>query len=160
MGRGTVQRGGRARLVADDRLAHRWPPARVSAAAGGRDRQRDGRFLLQGSPQRDPPARRRGWVGAVRGGGPKEQIALDPGLDFDLSVDDDLEILRRLGEFRDLGRPLFVALSRKDFLGAVLAGSWERRAAAAEREWATAAATALAVAGGAEILRLHDRSSL
>src|SRR2546423_7505009 len=68
MGRGTVQRGGRATLVADDRLAHRWPPARVSAAAGGRDRQRDGRFLLRGSPERDPPARRRGWVGAGRGG--------------------------------------------------------------------------------------------
>ncbi len=77
----------------------------------------------------------------------EEQIALDPGLDFDLSVDDDLEILRRLGELRELGRPLFVALSRKDFLGAVLAGSWQDRAAAADREWATAAATALAVAG-------------
>ena len=78
-----------------------------------------------------------------------EQIALDPGLDFDLSVDDDLEILRRLGELRALGRPLYVALSRKDFLGAVLAGSWEERRAPAEaREWATAAATALAVADG------------
>src|SRR2546423_6184466 len=114
---------------------------------------------------RDPVAHLKRWFGeriqAARARGvAKEQIALDPGLDFDLSVDDDLEILRRLGEFRDLGRPLFVALSRKDFLGAVLAGSWERRAAAAEREWATAAATALAVAGGAEILRLHDRSSL
>ena len=54
-----------------------------------------------------------------RAASPSEQIALDPGLDFDLSVDDDLEILRRLGELRELGRPLFVALSRKDFLGAV-----------------------------------------
>lgn len=90
----------------------------------------------------------------------EQQIALDPGLDFDLSVDDDLELLRRLSELRVLGRPLFVALSRKDFLGAVLAGSWERRAAAGEREWATAAAVALAVAGGADVLRLHDRSAL
>jgi dihydropteroate synthase len=89
-----------------------------------------------------------------------EQIALDPGLDFDLSVDDDLEILRRLGELRELGRPLFVALSRKDFLGAVLADSWEERAPAGEREWATAAATALAVAEGADVLRLHDASAL
>ena len=62
-----------------------------------------------------------------------EQIALDPGLDFDLSADDDLELLRRLGELRELGRPLFVALSRKDFLGAIAAGSWERRLDAAER---------------------------
>jgi dihydropteroate synthase len=61
---------------------------------------------------------------------------------------------------RDLGRPLFVALSRKDFLGAVLAGSWEDRAVAADREWATAAAAALAVSEGAEMVRLHDRSAL
>jgi dihydropteroate synthase len=97
---------------------------------------------------------------ALGAGRAEKQIALDPGLDFDLSVDDDLEILRRLGELRELGRPLFVALSRKDFLGAVLAGSWEGRAPAAEREWATAAATALAVAQGAELVRLHDRSAL
>ncbi len=97
---------------------------------------------------------------AVGRGVAEEQIALDPGLDFDLSVDDDLEILARLGEFRALGRPLFVALSRKDFLGAVLAGSWAERAPAGDREWATAAATALAVANGADIVRLHDRTAL
>jgi dihydropteroate synthase len=89
-----------------------------------------------------------------------ERIALDPGLDFDLSTDDDLEILRRLGELRELGRPLFVALSRKDFLGAVAAGSWDERLAATERGPATLAATALAVAQGAEILRLHDVEAL
>ena len=63
-------------------------------------------------------------------------------------------------ELRELGRPLFVALSRKDFLGALLAGSWEERAEAEQREWATAAAAALAVSQGAEMLRLHDRSAL
>ena len=89
-----------------------------------------------------------------------EQIALDPGLDFDLSLQDDLRVLAGLGQLRALGRPLYVSLSRKDFLGAVLAGSWENRAPASEREWATAAAVALAVAGGAEILRLHDASAL
>jgi dihydropteroate synthase len=128
---------------------------------------------IDGPPHvdREPPARRnpvaqvKGWFGerieaALGRGVGEEQIALDPGLDFDLSVDDDLEILRRLGELREFGRPLFVALSRKDFLGALLAGSWDGRAAATEREWATAAAAALAVAGGAEMLRLHDRSAL
>ena len=75
-------------------------------------------------------------------------------------MDDDLEVLRRLGELNRLGRPLFVALSRKDFLGAVLAGSWGDRAAANEREWATAAATALAVVEGAALVRLHDRTAL
>ncbi len=90
----------------------------------------------------------------------EEQIAIDPGLDFDLSPDQDLEILRRLGELRSLGLPLYVSLSRKDFIGAVLAGSWEGRLPAGEREWGTVAAVALAVREGADILRIHDRSSL
>jgi dihydropteroate synthase len=90
----------------------------------------------------------------------KEQIAIDPGLDFDLSTEQDLEILRRLPELAALGLPLYVSLSRKDFIGAVLAGSWDGRLPPAEREWGTVAATALAVRGGADILRIHDRSSL
>ncbi|HEX3240381.1 MAG TPA: dihydropteroate synthase [Solirubrobacterales bacterium] len=90
----------------------------------------------------------------------EEQIAIDPGLDFDLSPDQDLEILRRLGELRALGLPLYVSLSRKDFIGAVLAGSWEQRLPPGEREWGTVAAVALAVREGADVLRIHDRSSL
>jgi dihydropteroate synthase len=90
----------------------------------------------------------------------EEQIAIDPGLDFDLSPDQDLEILRRLAELRALGLPLYVSLSRKDFIGAVLAGSWDERLPASEREWGTVAATTLAVREGADILRIHDRSSL
>jgi dihydropteroate synthase len=89
-----------------------------------------------------------------------EQIALDPGLDFDLSPEQNLEILRRLGELHALGLPLYVSLSRKDFIGAVLAGSWDERLPAAEREWGTVAAVTLAVREGANILRIHDRSSL
>jgi dihydropteroate synthase len=128
---------------------------------------------IEGPPRRDrpPPAHEDpvayliGWFAerlesALARGVHEEQIALDPGFDFDLSTEDDLRILAGLGELRRLGRPLFVALSRKDFLGAVLAGSWEDRAPAREREWATAAATALAGAAGAEVLRLHDRSAL
>jgi dihydropteroate synthase len=90
----------------------------------------------------------------------EEQIAIDPGLDFDLSPEQDLEILRRLGELRALGLPLYVSLSRKDFIGAVLAGSWEGRLPPGEREWGTVAAVTLAVREGADILRIHDRSSL
>lgn len=90
----------------------------------------------------------------------EEQIAIDPGLDFDLSPEQDLEILRRLGELRALGLPLYVSLSRKDFIGAVLAGSWEERLPAREREWGTVAAVTLAVREGADVLRIHDRSSL
>ena len=113
----------------------------------------------------DPVDHLRGWFAArvekaVARGVSEEQIVLDPGLDFDLSVADDLEILKRLPELGNLGRPLYVSLSRKDFLGAVLAGSWEDRLPPADRQWATAAATALAVARGADILRLHDASAL
>lgn len=90
----------------------------------------------------------------------EEQIAIDPGLDFDLSTAQNLEILRRLPELGALGLPLYVSLSRKDFIGAVLAGSWDARLPAGEREWGTVAAVSLAVAGGADILRIHDRSSL
>jgi dihydropteroate synthase len=102
-----------------------------------------------------------GRVEAARAlGVAEEQIAIDPGLDFDLTTSQNLEILRRLGELRALGLPLYVSLSRKDFIGAVLAGSWEGRLPAAEREWGTVAAVALAIREGADILRIHDRSSL
>lgn len=127
----------------------------------------EGRPREDRAPRRmdDPVARLRDWFAEriealTTAGIEPDQIALDPGLDFDLTVEDDLEILRRLDEIRVADRPLFVALSRKDFLGAVLAGSWESRAPAADREWATAAATALAVDGGADLVRLHDRSAL
>jgi dihydropteroate synthase len=113
----------------------------------------------------DPVAHLKDWFSgrierATSCGVAPEQIALDPGLDFDLSVADNLEILRRLAELRGLGHPIFLALSRKDFLGAVLAGSWEERVPAEEREAATIAATALAAADGVEVLRLHDATAL
>ncbi|MBK5116403.1 MAG: dihydropteroate synthase, partial [Thermoleophilia bacterium] len=93
-------------------------------------------------------------------GVPNEAIAIDPGLDFDLNTDHALEILRRLGELRPLGRPLFISLSRKDFLGAVIAGNWERRLGAAQRGAGTLAAASIAAAAGAEIHRLHDVGAL
>jgi len=113
----------------------------------------------------DPVAHLAAWFErmierAVELGVAAEQIALDPGLDFDLSVEEGLEVLRRIGELRALGRPVYLALSRKDLLGALLAGSWEERRPAEEREAATLAATALAVAEGVEMLRLHDATAL
>jgi dihydropteroate synthase len=128
---------------------------------------------IEGPPRVDRPAPDYGdvvahlveWFGGrvelARGlGVAEEQIAIDPGLDFDLTTEQNLEVLRRLPELGALGLPLYVSLSRKDFLGAVLAGSWEERLPAGEREWGTVAAVALAVRGGANILRIHDRSSL
>jgi len=97
---------------------------------------------------------------AAEHGVAREQIAIDPGFDFDLSPEQDLELLRRLGELRALELPLYVSLSRKDFIGAALAGSWEQRWPAERREWGTVAAVTLAVRAGADVLRIHDRTSL
>jgi dihydropteroate synthase len=113
----------------------------------------------------DPVEHLKAWFGeridaAQAAGVAEEQIAIDPGLDFDIGVHDGLEVLRRLGELRELGRPLYVSLSRKDLLGAVLGGSWEERWPPGRLEAATAAAATLAVANGADLLRLHDRSAL
>jgi dihydropteroate synthase len=128
---------------------------------------------IEGPPRVDRPAPEYGdvvehlisWFGgrverARSLGVGEEQIAIDPGLDFDLDTEQDLEIMRRLPELRALGLPLYVSLSRKDFIGAVVAGSWEQRLPAGEREWGTVGAVALAVRGGADVLRIHDRTSL
>lgn len=128
---------------------------------------------IEGPPRVDRPAQEYGdvvahlveWFGgrverARELGVAEEQIAIDPGLDFDLTTEQDLEILRRLPELRALGLPLYVSLSRKDFIGAVVAGSWDERLPAGEREWGTVAAVALAVRAGADVLRIHDRTSL
>jgi len=128
---------------------------------------------IEGPPRAERDPRRypdvvdhmKGWFEerlsrAAERGVAADQVVLDPGLDFDLSVEDDLEVLRRLPELAELGRPLYVSLSRKDFIGAVLAGSWEGRLGAERREAGTIAAATLAVAAGAQVLRLHDRSAL
>lgn len=128
---------------------------------------------IEGPPRVDRPPRAYGdvvehmksWLGGrvevAQGlGVDVRQIAIDPGLDFDLTIEQDLEVLRRLHELRSLGLPMYVSLSRKDFIGAVLAESWEKRLPAREREWGTVAAAALAVREGADILRIHDRSTL
>jgi dihydropteroate synthase len=87
---------------------------------------------------------------AVRAGVGQESLVIDPGIAFGKSHDEDLEVLRRLGEFRALGLPLLVAASRKHFIGSVTG------LRPGERDAATAAVTALAIAGGADIVRVHD----
>ena len=63
---------------------------------------------------------------------------------------DDHEIFRRLGEFRDLDRPLLVSINRKNFLGEIVDRETEGRLPA------SLAATALAVERGANVVRTHD----
>jgi dihydropteroate synthase len=79
-----------------------------------------------------------------------DQIMLDPGIAFGKSHDEDLEVLRRLTDFTVLGRPLLVAASRKHFIGSVTGLPPD------ERDEATAAVTALNIAFGADIVRVHD----
>jgi len=80
----------------------------------------------------------------------REKIVLDPGIGFGKRVEHNLEILRRLGEFRELGRPVLVGPSRKSFIGQVLGLPAE------ERVEGTAAAVALAVGARADIVRVHE----
>lgn len=88
---------------------------------------------------------------AVQSGTPPERILLDPGFGFGKSVTQNFELLRRLPEFVASGHRVLVGVSRKSFLGAV-AGAPDP----ADRLPATLAAAALALRGGAAMLRVHD----
>jgi dihydropteroate synthase len=81
---------------------------------------------------------------------PRERVMLDPGFGFGWTVEQNVEMLDRLGELRDFGLPLLIGTSRKSTVGAVL----ERPEG--ERLMGTAATVAIAIARGADIVRVHD----
>lgn len=83
-------------------------------------------------------------------GVPQENIILDPGIGFGKTPDHNLEILKRLSEFKTLGRPLLVGTSRKSTIGRVLDLPPDQRLEG------TAATVALCIAGGADMVRVHD----
>ena len=87
---------------------------------------------------------------ALEAGVPTENVLLDPGLGFGKGPEHNLEILRRLEEFKTLGRPILVGTSRKSTIGLVLELPVE------ERLEGTAATVALAIANGADMVRVHD----
>ncbi len=80
----------------------------------------------------------------------RERIIVDPGIGFGKKLEHNLEILRRLRELRCLGCAVMVGTSRKSMIGMIL------DLPAEERLEGTAATVALAVAGGADIVRVHD----
>jgi dihydropteroate synthase len=80
-----------------------------------------------------------------------EKIALDPGVGFGKDVAGNLEIIRRLGDFLTLGRPILLGTSRKSFIGAVLG-----QPDPAQRLAGSLATVALGVAHGALLFRVHD----
>src|SRR5438105_10656279 len=81
---------------------------------------------------------------------PEDRIILDPGIGFGKTREENLEIIRRLPELSRLGFPLLIGPSRKSFIGKTL------DLPAGERLEGTAAAVALSIAGGADIVRVHD----
>jgi dihydropteroate synthase len=87
---------------------------------------------------------------AVAAGIDEERIWLDPGIGFGKTLEHNLELLRRLGELRELGRPLVIGTSRKSFIGKVDGSAVD------ERSGGTIASSVLAAAEGAEVLRVHD----
>lgn len=87
---------------------------------------------------------------ALAAGVPPECLVLDPGFGFGLLAPDSMQLLRRLSELCDLRYPLMAGVSRKGFTG------WPERLAVEDRQWGTAAAHALAIVNGADLLRVHD----
>jgi len=83
-------------------------------------------------------------------GVPDEHILLDPGIGFGKTVEQNLELLDRLAEIRDLGYPVLCGPSRKSFIGYTLNLPPDQRLEG------TAAAVALCIARGADIVRVHD----
>lgn len=88
---------------------------------------------------------------AEAAGIPRERIVVDPGFGFAKTVDQNLELVRRLRELSSLGCPVLLGPSRKSTIGAVLGGLPVH-----QRLEGTAAVVALAIANGAAIVRVHD----
>lgn len=82
------------------------------------------------------------------------QLVLDPGIGFGKSLEGNLELIRSSGRFRLDSAGVLVGVSRKSFIGAVLDRPPK------ERVWGTAAAVALAIEAGADIIRVHDVAAM
>ena len=87
---------------------------------------------------------------ARRAGVPDDAILIDPGIGFGKTAEHNLELLRDLGGLRQLGRPILLGTSRKSTIGKVLDLPPE------ERVEGTLATTALGIAAGVDVVRVHD----
>jgi dihydropteroate synthase len=87
---------------------------------------------------------------AVSAGIAEERVWIDPGIGFGKTAEHNLELLRRLGELRELGRPILVGTSRKSFIGRITGRE------VGDRLGGTIASNVLALAAGADMLRVHD----
>ncbi len=87
---------------------------------------------------------------ATAAGVSRERVWLDPGIGFGKTVEHNLELIARIDRIADLGRPVVVGTSRKNFIGAVTGRE------VGERIGGSIATNVLALAGGAAVLRVHD----
>lgn len=87
---------------------------------------------------------------ALAAGVNRENIIIDPGIGFGKTVEQSLEIMRRLGEFKLLHRPILLGTSRKSMIGLTL------NLPADQRVEGTAATVAIGIANGADMVRVHD----
>ena len=85
----------------------------------------------------------------------RERLIIDPGFGFGWTPEQNLEMVRRLGELRDLGLPVLIATSRKSTIGMVLDD-----APPEERLHGTSASMALAIANGVDLIRVHDMAEM
>ena len=86
----------------------------------------------------------------VMSGIPRDQIAIDPGFGFGKSVEDNLNLIRRLSDFREIGQPVLLGTSRKSTLGRIL------NSEVTDRLEGSLATLPLAIAQGVDIVRVHD----
>ena len=87
---------------------------------------------------------------ALKSGVDRDNIIIDPGIGFGKTLEQNLEIVRRLGELKSLGRPILFGSSRKSMIGLVLDLPVDQRLEG------TAATVAIGIANGADIVRVHD----
>ena len=91
---------------------------------------------------------------ATEAGLDREHLVIDPGFGFAKTVKQNLEILKKISVFHELGLPVLAGPSRKSFIGQVTGRQ------ATDREFGTAACVAVCVTGGVQILRVHDTGAM
>jgi dihydropteroate synthase len=130
----------------DPRMAHLCAVRRVPAVLMHNQRGREPVDVIEGIK-----AGLRASIDVARLAGlAQDDLIMDPGFGFGWRRDQNLEMLRRLGELREIGLPILVGTSRKSTIGDVLDRPVD------DRKWGTAATIAIAIANGADIVRVHD----
>ncbi|ACN99638.1 dihydropteroate synthase [Sulfurihydrogenibium azorense] len=86
-----------------------------------------------------------------------DRFIIDPGIGFGKRVEDNVEIIKRISEFRILGLPILIGISRKSFLNVILKNLLTKKdIPPKDRLYASLGATAYAVLNGVHIVRVHD----